>query len=112
MLFNSIITLPLYPNLTDNELDYIIKNILEVANYCNENSIFYIVTGDVNEENKFSFPQLAEFLAQQHMYVSILTPGRPHHKFKILQKKYPNYVQVKSLSATNIISAMNHKNRI
>ena len=30
LLFNSIITLPLYPNLTDNELDYIIKNILEL----------------------------------------------------------------------------------
>ena len=30
LLFNSIITLPLYPSLTDRELDYIIKNILEL----------------------------------------------------------------------------------
>ena len=30
LLFNSIITLPLYPNLKDNELDYIIENILEL----------------------------------------------------------------------------------
>ena len=30
LLFNSIITLPLYPNLTDNELDYVIENILKL----------------------------------------------------------------------------------
>ena len=30
LLFNSIITLPLYPSLTDNELDYVIENILKL----------------------------------------------------------------------------------
>jgi len=29
-LFNSIITLPLYPSLTDNELDFIIKSIKDL----------------------------------------------------------------------------------
>ncbi len=104
-------------NHTNNDKErkvdtYLHNNIISVANDSQNNSIFYIVTGDVNEENNFSFPQLAEFLAKQNMYVSILTPGRPHAKFLKLQNKYPTFVQVKSFSANNIISAMIHKNKL
>ena len=91
---------------------YLHKNIINVSDLCEKNSVFYIVTGDVNEENEFSFPELVEFLASKKFYVSILTPGKPHNKFLKLQEKYPNYVQVKSLTALNIISAMIHKNNL
>ena len=99
----------------DKELNvdtYLHQSIINVSDLCNPSAVFYIVTGDVNEENKFNFPQLVEFLASKHFYVSILTPGRPHYKFRNLEKKYPRYVQVKSLSAYNIMSAMTHKNKL
>jgi hypothetical protein len=99
----------------DKELNvdtYLHQSIINVSDLCDPSAVFYIVTGDVNEENKFSFPQLAEFLASRGFYVSILTPGRPHYKFINLEKKYPRYVQVKSLSPYNIISAMTHKSNL
>lgn len=99
----------------DKELNvdtYLHQSIINVSDLCDPSAVFYIVTGDVNEENKFSFPQLAEFLASRGFYVSILTPGRPHYKFINLEKKYPRYVQVRSLSPYNIISAMTHKSNL
>ena len=115
--FNSLGYNTYRENYTNNDKElnvdtYLHKNIIDVSDVCNPNAVFYIVTGDVNEENKFSFPQLAEFLAKKKFFVSILTPGKPHYKFKMLQKKYPEYVQVKSLSAYNIISTMVHKNKL
>ena len=104
-------------NHTNNDKEmnvdtYLHQSIINVSDLCNPNAVFYIVTGDVNEENKFNFPQLVDFLASKGFYVSILTPGRPHYKFTNLEKKYPRYVQVKSLSAYNIMSAMTHKNNL
>jgi len=99
----------------DKEMDvdtYLHQSILNESDICRTNTVFYIVTGDVNSENKFSFPELVEFLAHKKIYVSILTPGKPHYKFVQLQRKYPKYVQVKSLSAIDIINIMIHKNLI
>ena len=91
---------------------YLHQSIINAYDASTPFAVFYIVTGDVNKENKFSFPELVEFLARRNMYVSILTPGKPHYKFVKLQKKYPRFVQVKSLSAFNIIKTMVHKNEL
>ena len=99
--------------LNDKELKvdtYLHNCIIESANKSVNKSIFYIVTGDVNEENKFNFPQIAKYLASKGNYVSILTPGRPHYKFMELEKLFPKLIQVKSFHARNIMNAMVHKN--
>ena len=89
---------------------YLHNCIIERSCKLNNRSVFYIVTGDVNEENKFNFPQIVKILASKGIYVSILTPGRPHYKFLDLEKQYPNLIQVRAFFAKNIMRAMIHKN--